>query len=296
LDHHKLEIHGIGIQVEDHGSKYPVVLFLHFGGANLRMWNPVLPYFIERARCITLDLRGHGRSDAPATGYHIDDMAEDVAGVLTELAAAPAHVVGSSIGAEVGLALAAHHPDLVCSLVADGAFESEYGPYSVRREASLAEDEETRTWLEARQKSPEKHYASLEAALKELNAFYKKHEIWNPSVEAMLRYGLTKDESGHIVKAWRKWAEDQYMEHYFSTRFEDYYRQIACPMILLTGQARDDDPAALEIMRRLCALPKQCELIHAPGAMHPFGWMLEPEPMVRAVLEFHRKLADQAAP
>ena len=292
----KLIIHGVRIQVEDHSGSEPAVVFLHFGGANLRMWAPVLPYFKDHARCITLDLRGHGQSEAPATGYHIDDMAEAVAGILTELAAAPAHVVGSSIGAEVGLALAAHHPALVRSLVADGAFESEYGPYSIRQEASLAEDEKTRTWLEARQKAPEKHYASLEAALEELNAFYKKHEIWNPSVEAMLRYGLVQDESGHIVKAWRKWAEDQYMEHYFSTRFEDYYRQITCPMILLTGQARDDDSAEFRIMTQLCALPRQCELIHAPGAMHPFGWMLKPEPMVQAVLEFHRRLAEQAAP
>jgi pimeloyl-ACP methyl ester carboxylesterase len=286
-----LVINGVGIQTEDHGELGDVVLFLHFGGANLRMWDPVLPHFTALNRCITLDLRGHGLSDAPATGYHIDDMAEDVAGVLNELGAVPAHVVGSSIGAEVGLALAAHYPSLVRSLVADGAFESEYGPYSLRKAANLAEDEETRTWLEARRQAPEQQYESHEAALEQLNTFYKKHEIWNPSVEAMLSYGLVRNDSGNVVKAWRKWANDQYTDHYFDTRFEDYYRRVTCPMIVLTGVSHDEAPEAFQIMTRLCALSRRCELIHAPGAMHPFEWMLNPEPMARAVLEFHKQFA-----
>jgi pimeloyl-ACP methyl ester carboxylesterase len=291
VNHQKLRTNGIGIQVEDHGSAEQAVLFLHFGGANLRMWDPVLPYFTGKHRCITLDLRGHGLSDAPSTGYHIDDMAKDVAGVLNALDAVPVHIVGSSMGAEVGLALAAHHPELVRSFVADGAFESEYGPYSVRKEASLAEDEETGSWLESRRQAPEKQYENREVALETLNAFYKKHEIWNPSVEAMLSYGLVQDGTGRVVTAWRKWADDQYMEHYFKTRFEDYYGRLACPTIVLTGKSEEADPVGFDIIMRLCGLAEQCEPIHTPGAVHPYGWMLNPEPMVRAVLEFHRRLA-----
>ena len=52
----------------------------------------------------------------------------------------------------------------------------------------------------------------------------------------------------------------------------------------------DEDDAKNEklagILNRLAQLPKQCEIVHVPGAMHPFGWMLDPEPMARAVLRF----------
>ena len=70
----RMDSNGIAIQVEDHGGAGDAVLFIHHGGSNLRMWDRVIPFFADTFRCITLDLRGHGRSDAPQTGYHIDDM------------------------------------------------------------------------------------------------------------------------------------------------------------------------------------------------------------------------------
>ena len=115
----KTNVHGVGIQIEDHGGSGNAVLFIHHGGSNLRMWNPVIPFFADGYRCITVDLRGHGRSDAPATGYHIDDMARDVVGVLDSLGILEVHIVGSSIGAEVGLSLATHYPN-------------EYAPWSLK--------------------------------------------------------------------------------------------------------------------------------------------------------------------
>ena len=80
---------------------------------------------------ILVDLRGHGKSDKPRTGNHIDQMAKDVAGVMDRLEIDHAHVVGSSLGAEVGLSLAANYPQRVTSLVCDGALYSEYGPYGI---------------------------------------------------------------------------------------------------------------------------------------------------------------------
>ena len=71
------------------------------------MWEPVVPHLMDAYHCITLDLRGHGRSDTPVSGYTIDTMAKDVIGVLEALGLRSAHIVGSSLGAEVGLSLAA---------------------------------------------------------------------------------------------------------------------------------------------------------------------------------------------
>jgi pimeloyl-ACP methyl ester carboxylesterase len=48
--------------------------------------------------------------------YSLSDMAEDTAGLLSELGIAPAHVVGASMGGMIGQVLAAEHPEAVRSL------------------------------------------------------------------------------------------------------------------------------------------------------------------------------------
>jgi len=65
------------------------------------------------------------------------DRACDIVGVLDALGIRQTHIAGTSIGAEVGLSLAAHHALRIRSLVAEGALHSEYGPYGIR-EPSLS--------------------------------------------------------------------------------------------------------------------------------------------------------------
>lgn len=287
----RMSVHGVGIQVEDHGGAGEGIVFIHHGGSNLRMWDPVIPYFAEDYRPITLDLRGHGRSDAPAAGYHIDDMAVDIVGILDGLSIEQAHIVGSSIGAEVGLSVAANYPRHVRSLVAEGAFHSEYGPYGTRDAKSLDHDEALRLRLEERMSAPEKTYDSREALLEEKSAFYKDHGLWNATMEAVLAYGITELKDGQFADAWRKHANDAYTQTYFATKFEDYYAQVACPMIILPDADDAKDEKLVNILTRLAQLPEQCEIVHVAGAMHPFGWMLDPEPMACAVLTFFGGLA-----
>jgi len=291
MEKQKLSIQGVGIQVEDHGESGEAVLFIHHGGSNLRMWDPVVPFFVGDYRCITLDLRGHGRSDAPETGYHIDNMARDIVGVLDDLGIGQAHIIGSSIGAEVGLSVAAHFPERMLSLVAEGAFHSEYGPYGVRDLESFDNDEALKLRLAERRTTPEKTYSSREELLEEKRGFYKENDFWNPTVEAVLNYGTAEDEDGKIVNAYRKHASDAYMETYFNYRFEEYYQRITCPILMLPDEEDAADEKLFDIMTRLSQLPKQCEIVRVPGAIHPFGWMLDPQPMAQAVLDFYKRLA-----
>jgi pimeloyl-ACP methyl ester carboxylesterase len=52
-----------------------------------------------------------------AARYTLAEMAEDTAGLLSELGLAPAHVIGASMGGMIGQTLAARHPQKVRSLV-----------------------------------------------------------------------------------------------------------------------------------------------------------------------------------
>ena len=287
----KLMVDGVGIQVEDHGGAGTPVFLIHYGGANLRMWDPVIPHQqSEQHRCVALDLRAHGRSDAPPTGYHTDGMARDVADVMDCLGIAQAHVVGSSIGAEVGLSLAASYPDKVLSLVADGALCSEYGPYGVREAAGPSEDPEIQETLRKMGERPEKTYESREALVEATCTMYEGSGLWREWLEAVTAYGTVETEDGKVVSAWRKWARDEYMKNYFNLRVEDYYPRVTCPVLMLPDEDTAQNEQDLDIVKRLSQLPKECEIIVVPGSNHPFGWMLIPEAMASAVLDFLKKV------
>ncbi len=64
-----------------------------------------------------LDLRGHGDSDKPQTGYDIGDYAADVRGVLDALSIAHADLLGFSLGTLVATRLASDTPERVARLL-----------------------------------------------------------------------------------------------------------------------------------------------------------------------------------
>jgi pimeloyl-ACP methyl ester carboxylesterase len=110
---------GVRLHVQELGPVgAPPVVMLHglFTG-NLAAWyfsaGPAVAKAGHRVRLV--DLRGHGLSDRPATGYDEHSMVADAAAVTADLA--PFAVVGHSYGALLALRLALAHPERVTSLV-----------------------------------------------------------------------------------------------------------------------------------------------------------------------------------
>ena len=95
----------------------PPLLLIHGLGSSTRDWWRQVEHFADQYRVITFDVRGHGRSDKPPGPYHIPLFAEDTAQLLQALDAAPAHVIGLSMGGMIAFQLAADHLDLVRRLV-----------------------------------------------------------------------------------------------------------------------------------------------------------------------------------
>jgi 3-oxoadipate enol-lactonase len=93
------------------------LLFVHGLGSSSRDWENQVPYFSERYRVVTPDLRGHGKSDKPPGPYSIPLFANDIAELIRTLDLGPSHVVGISLGGFVASQLAVDHPDLMRSLV-----------------------------------------------------------------------------------------------------------------------------------------------------------------------------------
>jgi 3-oxoadipate enol-lactonase len=59
---------------------------------------------------VTYDTRGHGESPAPAGSYTLDDLVDDLVGLLDEVGAERAHVAGLSLGGMTAMRLAAREP------------------------------------------------------------------------------------------------------------------------------------------------------------------------------------------
>lgn len=121
------------LHYEDAGDG-PALLFLHGWGTSGHVWQACLPDLVRDHRVVTLDWRGCGRSDRPATGNTIAGNTADIAAVIEKLAIKPV-LVGSSFGAVFATELALVRPELVAGVVAvDGPG---YWPAAAMREKVL---------------------------------------------------------------------------------------------------------------------------------------------------------------
>ena len=112
----KLNANGIDINYEIEGEG-PVVTFSHSLACNLSMWDEQILALRSRYRVLRYDTRGHGQTGAPAAAYTLDQLAEDLKGLLDGLGIAATHFVGLSMGGMIGQVFALKHPAMVQSLV-----------------------------------------------------------------------------------------------------------------------------------------------------------------------------------
>jgi pimeloyl-ACP methyl ester carboxylesterase len=113
----KVTANGINFHYQQHGVGTDVIL-VHGVTSNLSYWLlTVVPDLAERLRVTVYDLRGHGFSDVPPSGYTTGDLAEDLRGLMDSLGIEQAHLVGHSFGGAIALHCAARYPERVLSLV-----------------------------------------------------------------------------------------------------------------------------------------------------------------------------------
>ena len=99
------------------GKGSPTLIFIHGWCSNLDHWEPQARSFASRHRVLRVDLRGHGRSDAPERGYSIRQFAADVAALAGSLRVRGAVVAGHSMGRLVAIELAGRHPRVAKAVV-----------------------------------------------------------------------------------------------------------------------------------------------------------------------------------
>jgi pimeloyl-ACP methyl ester carboxylesterase len=131
---HRTAINDCGVRYLRAGSGTPVV-FVHTLRTQLDMFLQVIAQLdTTQAEVIAIDLPGHGESAAPPVDYTADYFSDAVEGLLAQLQLHHIVFVGESIGASIGLILAARGNPRIAHVLAVNPYD--YGRWGGARRGS----------------------------------------------------------------------------------------------------------------------------------------------------------------
>lgn len=107
----KIQVNDTGINVQQQGSGELALVFLHYYGGSSRTWESVTSQLPDHYHTVAIDHRGWGLSDAPKSGYRIEDLARDAEGVISALKLKRYILVGHSMGGKVAQLMASRRPE-----------------------------------------------------------------------------------------------------------------------------------------------------------------------------------------
>jgi pimeloyl-ACP methyl ester carboxylesterase len=269
----EIAIDGAKLFYDVSGSGEPILLIPGLGldHAYYRLGAPLLA---RRMQVITVDPRGIGRSTKSPPPYTVEGWADDFARLIDTLDFGPIHVLGSSLGGSMALALAQRHPERVKSLIVVGGF-SELDRATelnfrlrLRLIGKLGMSDEVADymglWTLTRQFiNSDAGYAVMRA--NQANIRTNSAEFYSAFVEALLRWGRLQP------------GQEQ------EPKFTTLLGTIKARTLVITSD--NDQLIPKELSELIAARVPGAKLVVMPGAGHiPF--MEQPEGVVRIVLDF----------
>lgn len=120
-----IETNGIETHYEDEGEGPPIV-FVHGATSDRQLWRPVVDRLNDDYRCITYDVRGHGRTGgSDRNTYSVELFADDLAALVDELDLEKPVLCGLSLGGVIAQTYAVRHPDGLEAMVVSGSVSPE---------------------------------------------------------------------------------------------------------------------------------------------------------------------------
>jgi pimeloyl-ACP methyl ester carboxylesterase len=107
----EVQTNGIHLHGTRTGGDKPALVLAHGITDDGLCWSPVTMALESEYEVIMLDARGHGHSEAPASGFGLTTLAEDLAGAIHGLGLQKPFILGHSMGAATTLLMAALHPE-----------------------------------------------------------------------------------------------------------------------------------------------------------------------------------------
>lgn len=112
----RVAVNGVDLYYEIHGEGSPLVM-LHGGVNPSAFFGAPLAAMAQTHQVIAIHLRGHGFSSDADTPWSVEQLADDVAALVSQLGFEKVDVMGWSLGGAVAFQTAIRHPELVRRLV-----------------------------------------------------------------------------------------------------------------------------------------------------------------------------------
>jgi pimeloyl-ACP methyl ester carboxylesterase len=229
---------GIDLRYYRSGNGRPVVM-AHGMYDSGRRWIPLAEDLADDYDVITYDARGHGRSDAPAEGYDIDNRVADVLGLIECLDLTDPVLLGHSMGGATVAWAGAERPDLPGGIVLEDPARFREAP-----EVSIERAEEmTRQRLSQARERPVEERVDEQV---------DDHDI-DPA-HARRLVAATDECSTHIARIAQ--------EH---RPVVDAFDEVSCPTLVLR---RDVDVSERMADHRAVEQLADGRLVHVPGTGH----------------------------
>jgi pimeloyl-ACP methyl ester carboxylesterase len=141
----RLSLGDADLAFEVAGDGLPAVVFVHGALCSRADWKHQHDELSRTFRVVSLDLRGHGASTSESSTCTMEQFGRDVRALVDHLGAAPAVLVGHSMGVRVVLEVAARSPRAVAGLVlVDGSRMFGPSPLAESDRADALSDTEVR--------------------------------------------------------------------------------------------------------------------------------------------------------
>jgi pimeloyl-ACP methyl ester carboxylesterase len=242
-------------------SGLPALVLVHGLSATGWIWAPIARRIRRRTRVLAPDLRGHGLSESPRTGYALESLAYDVLTVVTaaglgpDVDGRPVVVAGHGFGALVAGTAAMLRPGTVAGLaLIDGGWED------TAEATGMDADEMLRSLAD-----PPEVLASMEAYLADRRDY--DPPSWDADQERAARAAVDEKYQGRVTPVVRRFALSGAVRAMFDYRPAAILGVYPGPVLVAVAEAGGaDDMAARE--RRL-ALDDELRRRTAAGLAAP---------------------------
>jgi 3-oxoadipate enol-lactonase len=221
----------------------PPLFMIHGIGASRHSWDGVVKHLRGRFRCISYDLRGHGKSPMTPVPFTLDDLVDDLEALRAELGIARAHFIGHSLGGMIGPAYARRYPEHVETL---GLLSTAAG--------RTAEDSAKVKGVVAAME--QKGIPPVLETLKD-RWFTPEFALTRPDIIANRMKQVIDTDASVFLNVFHIYAE---------TDMAPWLREVACPSLVLTGEFDGGCPPRLNEF--IASELRQSELVVLAGLRH----------------------------
>ena len=240
---------GVKLHFYRTGGNKPSMVLLHGVTDDSLCWTPFAEMMAERFDVIMVDLRGHGKSEAPDEGYTLTIMAGEIAALIKELGLKKPIIMGHSMGAITTLVLAGLYPEVARAIVLEDP--PTFWMIKKTDNSEIPNSNSLALWIASnKRKTKEDLFSEVRMG----NPGWAEAEM-EPWVNSKLRY------SPKIEKMVS-------MDYLPSMDFESLVKNVTCPVLMLTA---DPLKGAIVNEKDALALHKgipQLEVVHINGAGH----------------------------